>query len=293
MRVRTRFSILGSTLIFVSLVPTLPALAHSSGAEPTGKEADSAEKKEAPAPQPRQDQSKRVYTNDDFGWFHPSAPSAATSQPAQQLSATSEASAVSFGAQPTQLNPEQDPEWYAKQVASLDNELSIVQGREVALKQFRDTSTGLPTGLVLNAPTEGITTDNLIAQLESRRQQIEQQLDDLADLARVNGLPPGTVNQPSSLAPPSLTRAEEEDALTTGYRDASDQLAENQATLDTMQQQAAAQGITLLPSVPGNGGNLTTNLLDDLNSQADALQSALSDAEDNARTLGIQPGDLR
>jgi hypothetical protein len=60
-----------------------------------------------------------------------------------------------------------------------------------------------------------------------------------------------------------------------------------------MQQQAAAQGITLLPSDPANGGNLTTNLQSNLNSQATVLQTALSDAEDNARTLGVQPGDLR
>ncbi len=171
------------------------------------------------------------------------------------------------GAQPALLNPEQDPEWYAKQVASLQNELATIENKVDALQQFRATSEGLPTGLVLNAPTEGITTDNLIAQIESRRQKIEQQLDDLADLARVNGLPPGTVNQASAPAPLSLTRAEQQDALTTDYRDASDQLAENQATLEAMQQQAAAQGITLLPSVTGNGGNLTTNLLDNLNSQ--------------------------
>ena len=101
------------------------------------------------------------------------------------------------------------------------------------------------------------------------------------------------MNQPSASTPLPVTRAEQQEALTADYRDASDQLAENQATLGAMRQQAAAQDITLLPSVPGNGGNLTTNLLDGLNAQADALQNALSDAEDNARTLGVQPGDLR
>jgi hypothetical protein len=293
MRVSTLFSALGSTLILAGFVSTPPAFARASGAPSAVNPADSAGKKEAPAPQPRQDQSKKVYTNDDFGWFHPSTSSAVTSQPSQPGSNTSETSSISSSAQTGQLDAEQDPQWYAKQVASLDNELATVQSREDALKQFRDTSTGLATGLVLNAPTEGITTDNLISQLESRRQQIEQQLDDLADLARVNGLPPGSVNQPSAPAPPSLTRVEQEEALTADYRDAADQLAENQATLEAMQQQAAAQGITLLPSVPGNGGNLTSNLLENLNSQADALQNALSDAEDTAHSLGVQPGDLR
>jgi len=295
MRVRTLFSTLGSALILAGSVSTLPVFARASGVDPAVKKADSTEKKETPAPtpQPKQDQSRRVYTNDDFGWFHPSTTAAAASQPAQAVSASPQASAFSSDGQVALLNPEQDPQWYAKQVASLQNELATVENKVDALQQFRATSEGLPTGLVLNAPTEGVSTDNLIAQLQSRQQQIEQQLDDLADLARVNGLPPGTVNQPSVPAAPSLTRAEQQDALTAGYRDASDQLAENQATLEAMQQQAAAQGITLLPSVPGNGGNLTTNLLDGLSSQVDSLQNTLTDAEDDARTLGVQPGDLR
>jgi hypothetical protein len=294
MRVRTLFSTLGSALILAGSVSTLPVFARASGVDPAVKKTASTEKKEtsAPAPQPKQNQSKRVYTNDDFGWFHPS-PTVAASQPAQAVSASPQASVVSPDGQAALVDPDQDPQWYAKQVASLQNELATVENKVDALQQFRATSEGLPTGLVLNAPTEGVSTDNLIAQLQSRQQQIEQQFDDLADLARVNGLPPGTVNQASAPTEPSLTRAEQQDALTAGYRDASDQLAENQAVLENMQQQAAAQGITLLPSVPGNGGNLTTNLLDGLNSQADSLQNTLTDAEDDARTLGVQPGDLR
>jgi hypothetical protein len=298
MRNRMFLSSPSSVLVLAIFVSAFPAIARPSG---TGSgvevgtkvdKVEKTEKKKIPAAQPRQEQTKKVYTNDDFGWYNPSASAAGASQSAQSVPAAPETSAASSGVQPTPLDSQQDPQWYARQVASLENELAAVQSREDALQQFRATSSGLRTGLVLNAPTEGISTDNLIAQLDARRQQIMQQLDDLADLARVNGLPPGTVNQPSAPEQPSPTLAQQQDALTTQYRDISDQLAENQAVQDDMQQQAAARNITLLPSVPGQGGNLTTNLLDNLNSQADVLQSSLSDAEDNARTLGVQPGDL-
>lgn len=295
MRIPVFSSSLGSFLILASLVSPHPAIAHASGsatkAEKTEKvdRAVKAEKKEPPAAAPRRDTSKKVYTNDDFGWFNPSASAAAASQSGQAVAGAQAES----GAEPAPYDPQQDPQWYARQVTSLENDLSVIESREDALRQFRDTSSGLPTGLNVAAPTEGVTTDDFIAQLDARRQQIEQQLDDVADLARVNGFPPGTVNQPSVAEPPPPSLAEQQEAVVTEYQDVSGQLADTQATLDAMQQQAAAQGITLLPPVPDNGGNLTTNLLDGLDSQASALQSALSDAEDNARTLGVAPGDLR
>src|ERR1700689_969953 len=55
------------------------------------------------------------------------------------------------------LAPEQDPRWYAQQVTALESELSTIDSHEDELRQFRATSAGLPTGLVLNAPVEGIT----------------------------------------------------------------------------------------------------------------------------------------
>ncbi len=290
MRIRNAFTSFGSFLILLSLVSgELPAFARASGADPKAEKPSNVAKNAAPAPQPRPDEAKKVYTNDDFGWYSPRSSAVQSVQSATVSSASS--SAPDSDIEP--YDSHQDPQWYAQQVTALENDLQSIESRETALQQFRATSTGLPTGLDLSAPIQGITTDDFIAQLESSRQQIEQQLDDLADLARVNGLPPGAVNQPTESAPPAATIEEQRDALTAEYRDAADQLAETQATLDAMQQQAAAQNITLLPSDPSDGGNLTTNLVNNLNSQQSALQNALSDAEDNARVLGVQPGDLR
>jgi hypothetical protein len=289
MRTQNIFPSVASLLLLLSLVPVVPAITRASGADPKAEKTSSAGKNPAPAPKPRPDEAKKVYTNDDFGWY---SPRTSASQSDQSTAASSSSSATS-GSDIALPDPHQDPQWYAEQATALENDLQIIESKENALQQFRATSAGLPTGLDLSAPVEGITTDDYIAQLESRRQQIEEQLNDLADLARVNGLPPGTINQPSESAPPPPPIEEQREALTAEYRDVADQLAETQATLDAMQQQAAARNITLLPVVPGEGGNLTTNLVNNLNTQESLLQNALSEVEDDARTLGVQPGDLR
>ena len=59
-----------------------------------------------------------------------------------------------------------------------------------------------------------------------------------------------------------------------------------------MHDQAAAQGINLLPVTPGNGGNMTTNLLSRLADRPN-LQSEASNVEADALSLGVQPSDLR
>ena len=290
MRIQRLFSSLSFVLALAILISVLPAIAHASGVEPTAKKTDDAKRKLRHRNPARINRKRYTRMMISAGSTRP-LPPRARHNPRNLSWWLLKAPPAASGAEVTLLNPQQDPQWYAKQAAYLDDELASVESHVDALKQFRNTSTGLPTGLVLNAPTEGVSTDNRIAQLESRRDQILQQLDDLADLARVNGLPPGTLNQP--IEQPSLTLAQQRDALTTQYRDISDQLADTRATLDNMQQQTAAQNMSLLPYVPGQGGNLTTNLLDNLNTQADALQNNLSETEDDALTLGVLPGDLR
>ena len=108
MRIRT----LSSSLAF-ALILAIPAFARSSGNDPAADkvaDAPKVEKAAAPAPQPRQDQSKKVYTNDDFGWFNPSTSSAVASQSSQAATNSSQASDDISGAQPTPLDPQKDPE---------------------------------------------------------------------------------------------------------------------------------------------------------------------------------------
>ena len=246
-------------------------------------------------------QQKRVWTNDDVERlnpaFDPNAPrisSAASALPVRAARPLLPAPMTIAPSAP--LDPQQDPAWYAQQLAPLESELASIDSREEELRQFRASGATIATaGLVLNAPCEGITTDNLISQLEARRQEIAAEIDDLGDTARRNDMPPGILVEGRGRAQlANQTTAEElRAAVTQQAHDASDEIAQIQGTVADLQDQLAAQRMTLLQPTPGNGGNMTTDLLDRLDSRANALQGQISEVEDAARGLGVPPGDLR
>ncbi|MDR3721610.1 MAG: hypothetical protein P4L00_08420 [Candidatus Acidoferrales bacterium] len=253
-----------------------------------------------PAASPKPDSQKKIWTNDDVVRLDPAFDANRPKQTTAAASAASSARSIAVAARvqsalPALRDPQQEPQWYAQQLDPLEAELAGIENREAQLRQFRATSAGLPTGLVLGAPCEGITTDNLIAQLDARRQEILQQIDALGDTAQRNDMLPGILVEGRGRAhvASESTAAEERAAVARQARDASDELAQIRGTVAGMQEQLSAQGITLLRPAPGEGGSMTTDLLDQLDGRASALQNEISDAEDSARNMGIPPGDLR
>ena len=234
------------------------------------------------------DVPRKVYTNDDLGW--PSARTAAASE----VSPTKPSVAMETVAR-VSLEPQQDARWYARQIAALDDELADLSSRAEPLRQFRFTGAGMPTGLVLGAPCEGITTDNLIAQLDLRRAQITQRLDELDDMARRNGVRRDAIAEAGALerTPPALTAEEQQTALANAYRERSEELARTRAVVSGMQDEMDAQRMSLLRAAPGWGGNMTTNLLQRFDRRASTLEGQMRDIEDDARQAGAQPGLLR
>jgi hypothetical protein len=258
----------------ISLLLALPAFALAGGTNPPAS-AD-----------PKADRQVKVWTNEDVEALGPrSEPASNTAQ------ATSAAeTAVTANAVPASLPPEQDPRWYAEQLAALESDLASVSNQTAELRHFRKTSTGLPTGLNIEAPCEGITTDNLIDQLELRRQQILEQIDDLADTALVNGMPPGILVEGRGLvsAESPLTPEQQEKALVERYESLLDQLADTRQTIVAMHADVAAQGATLLPANARWGGNMTTNLLENLRGQQSELESEIAATEDQMRSAGLR-----
>ena len=249
----------------------------------------------------RPDREKKVYTNDDIDqmWPKPQAvasdsqtyPASAYTPPVARRSAivSRVASAASAPA-----SPEKNPVWYAAQVESLYAELERVSSREERLRDFRETGTdsGVTIGLRFDAPCEGITTDNAIQRLAIRRQEIEQQINDLQDAAEQNGVPPVVFQNPSEIlqaARKPLSPGQERAALMERQSDLIGKLNGVQNQLAEMSSQAAAQGIVLLPPTPEWGGNLTTNRIQSLDERANQLQSALGENEDAARQAGLAP----
>ncbi len=274
-----------TAVIAIGVFAVIPATAFGGG--PAGA---------AASPRPKPDVEKKVWTNDDFP-ATPAASRAANSNeravaalvaepPAEQVE-TSAAAPV---------DPEQDPRFYILQMASLENELAGVENEERRLQNFRATSTGIQPGLQIYAPCEGVGTDNLIAQLDARRRDILGQMDAVSDTARRNDMPPGILRDASDRAAElvtPLTADERKDMIKQEARDLALDLDQTRAIQQASYAQAQSQGIALSQPAANAGGNMTTNMLQDLNSRAQALQSAIGEVEDQARQQGIAPGLLR
>lgn len=245
---------------------------------------------------PLADREKKVYTNDDIDrmWPKPKLSVVSTSRAQTQPVAGSRAAVVA--AEP--LSPERNPLWYASQVAALEDELASIATQENRLREFRtsgstDTLPGTRVGLQLNAPCNGITTDNEISNLEQRRAEIAQQIAALEDTAQQNDMPPAVIrNAPEVLAAAArpLTPAQERSEIAERQAQLSDELNATQNELAGMSEQAAALGANLQPPTPGFGGNMTTDLIERLDSRASEIQGALDQSEEVARQLGaVQP----
>jgi hypothetical protein len=281
MRVSTRFSILalGATLAVCATAP----LATFAGGPPA-----------KPAAKP--DEQKKVWTNEDVARLNPdyiegagnSATVIAVVPPTFVVTPEGPKPAPMVVAVP--IDSEQNPAWYGRQLANWQTQLAAVEAREEQLRNFRATSTGLPTGLVLDGPVEGITTDNLIANLDSERHDILAQIDALEDMARSNGFAPSALVAPEG---PQPSAAERRAALLRRVQGANAELEGIQLTKAVMQQQAADLHATLQTPTPGWGGNMTTDLLEQLGSQAASLATTVDSASDAARSLGVAPADLR
>jgi hypothetical protein len=90
----------------------------------------------------------------------------------------------------------QDPEWYAEQASKLRAEL---KNRGTRLQHYRQALEGarnlqtMTGGINLARGDTGITPDASIEILQRRVHEIQSELDALEDLARHNGIPPGTL----------------------------------------------------------------------------------------------------
>lgn len=255
-----------------------------------------------PAASPKPDtQQRKIWTNDDVERLNPDFVALSGKKTTIEPAAPATVAVAPASGQPAlvavaaPLAPAKDPAWYGQQLAMLQEQLSSVKGQENELRSFRNTATGMPTGLILNAPCTGITTDNLIANLDAQQREILAQIDALGDLARANDLPPGVLVEGRGLVQAAVqpSAAEQRAAAAQIVQGASAQLADIQGTVASMQGQAASLNAALQQPTPRFGGNMTTDLLERLDGRAAALQGVIDRADDAARTLGIAPGDLR
>jgi hypothetical protein len=294
-------------LLSASLICALsiPAFAGDGAGKSAGTTPPAAATNANSAP-PKPDREKKIYTNEDVEALarnygastvgnsaanNPFAPADQQPIPAPQ------------SARAPQLPPEQDPVRYAQQYASLTAQIDDIDDQVQRLRNFRasDVAPGsetpnLTVGLDIYAPCDGITTDAQIEQLLQQRAELETQISDLEDRARINGIAPGVLYRASevdlnaeNISPltPQRQLAATREALET----LQSQLAEIRDTETAMHQDAAAQHITLIPETKFGGG-FTADYLKQLSIQQSEIHQQLSAVEDTARHQSIAPSDL-
>jgi len=284
------FAVLALVLFFGSSVP-----AFASGDDKSPAPSSAASKNAAPSP----DREKKVYTNDDIDhlWPKPKLSVASSSATSTQVAATPRTKSVAVVAVEP-LSPEKNPVWYAKQVAALEDELASLATRENRLRAFRtsgstDTVPGTRNGLELNAPCQGVTTDNQISNLAQRRAEIVRQLAALENTAQENDMPPAVIRDAPEIlaaAEKPLSPAQEGAQISEQQAQLTNELSATQDELSGMSAQAAALGANLQRPTPGFGGNMTTDFIQRLDNRSARIQEALDQTEESARQAGaVQP----
>jgi hypothetical protein len=185
------------------------------------------------APRPAQtEQARKIWTNDDMDDLRarglisivgqeteaaPQAPLAALQAAPESATAPAQTAApegapapaatetAAVGPQAASAEPEapeaapydrtQDPMWYAEQAAELQAELDAA---EAALSQAQEALVQASNritqpGVNLTEPSLGVTPQAGIEILAARVRELQSQLDELANLARENDIPPGVL----------------------------------------------------------------------------------------------------
>lgn len=150
---------------------------------------------EKPRPaQANQNPPKKVWTNDDTDQLRSRGLISIVGQE------PTDAAALAPAAPPKSTPPAynsrlEDPAWYAREAADLQAEL---EKREAALRE-QQTAMALAAegitqpGIALDKPNAGVTPQAGLAILSAQVKEVQDQMDELSDLARQNNIPPGVL----------------------------------------------------------------------------------------------------
>lgn len=150
---------------------------------------------EKPRPaQSDQKQPKKVWTNDDMDQLRARGLISIVGQEAAQPAAQAppEQAETTFPVYESRLD---DPAWYVDQAAALqdqlDQRIAALQQEQEALALAKDRVT--QPGVAIDKPSIGVTPETAIALLQAQVSDVQNQLDELSDLARQHDIPPGVL----------------------------------------------------------------------------------------------------
>lgn len=149
---------------------------------------------EKPRPaQGNQNQPKKVWTNDDMDQLRARGLISIVGQEVTVATTTQAPAAHAEATSSVYASRLDDPEWYAETAADLQAEMDKRQAallqQQTAIAQSTNRITDPGIALDKNGP--GMTLAEGLANLQAQVQEVQNQLDELADLARQHDIPPG------------------------------------------------------------------------------------------------------
>ena len=144
--------------------------------------------------QGNQNQPKKIWTNEDMDQLRARGLISIVGQEATV--ATTQAPATPAETTlPVYASRLDDPAWYADQAADLQAELdrraAALLQQKTAIAQAVDRIT--QPGLALDKDSPGMTPAEGLANLQAQVHEVQNQLDELSDLARQHDIPPGVL----------------------------------------------------------------------------------------------------
>jgi chromosome segregation ATPase len=156
-------------------------------------------------PPPQQDdnskkQEKKVWTNDDLKRLPDTVtvigqPAASTTPAQVNVTTPEKQNAANQNGSQQPYDQAQDPSWYQKQLAPLQQELQQIDQRLNAIRQGQKDGSGASGAVSLTNVPSGVDTQGAIEVLQKRRAQVAADIDDLESEARRNGVPPGDLRK--------------------------------------------------------------------------------------------------
>ena len=297
-RFRLSRILLSGSLLWALGVPAFAGDGTGKPADAAAPNANAANPRPATSPKP--DREKKIYTNEDvealarnYGASNVgNATPAISSAPADGQQPPRRVLVTRFSPAPPPLPLEKQPVFYAQQYASLTARLSGVDAQLVRLRSFRISGAapgsvpGVTYGLNIYAPCEQISTDELIRRLELERSELAAQVSDIEDRARMNDIPAAVLRDASQVVVASMSPRARLLATREDLNRLQGDLAEVSDTQLAMQQQAAAQNITLIPESK-YGGGFTADYMQQLDIAKSSIQQQITAVEDTAQREGI------
>ena len=153
-----------------------------------------AAEKPRPAQATQSNQAKRVWTNDDMDQLRARGLISTFNVAPETIV---QAPATPSEPAPSTTSPSrlEDPAWYAQQAAELQAELDRrVAALHEAQTNLAQAEAGITQpGIAMDKKNPGVTPEAGLDALEAQVLEIQNQLDELSDLAQQNNIPPGVL----------------------------------------------------------------------------------------------------